>query len=63
MKIGDLVKVKNVSIYSNSYMQGIAGWEGLLLDIKDHNSKTTARCVVLIKGKTHWVWFNDLEPL
>ena len=61
MKAGDLVKVKDTVAMGNNYLQGIAGWEGLLLDIRDQIAPDIGRCVVLIRGKTHWVWIHDLE--
>ena len=63
MKAGDLVKVKDYVAMGNNYLQGIAGWEGLLIDTKGSNQEANVRCVVLIKGKTHWVWMHDLELL
>jgi len=63
MKAGDLVKVKDFVAMGNNYLQGIAGWEGLLLETKGSIRVGNTRCVVLINGKTHWVWMHDLELL
>lgn len=57
MKVGDLIKIKDLLGY-NSYMQQIAGWEGILLDICDTN-----RCRVFINGKEWMVWEEDLEVI
>ena len=57
MKKGDLVKVKSRLSY-NTYMQSIAGWEGLITDIDEFD-----RCFVLICSKIWTVWLYDLELL
>lgn len=58
MKVGDLIKIKDLLGY-NSYMQQIAGWEGILLDICD----TGQRCRVFINGKEWMVWQEDVEVI
>ena len=61
MKSGDLVKVKSIAAYGNTYMQSVAGWEGLLLSLEEYKQQKSTRCIVLIRGQKFLVWMHDLE--
>jgi|TARA_R110001583_G_scaffold4172_6_gene24626 hypothetical protein len=63
MQPGDLIKVKSIAAYGNTYMQSVAGWEGLLLSFENNKSQKSTRCIVLIRGKTYHVLMHDLELL
>ena len=56
MKVGDLIKVKEACAYGNAYMQNLAGWTGLLVEINKENDRMT----ILAQGKLWTVGRNDL---
>jgi hypothetical protein len=64
MKVGDLIKVKDLLGY-NSYMQQIAGCEGILLRVSqlDGIEEEILRCSVFIRGKNWVVWADDIEVI
>ena len=58
MKVGDLVKVKDVCAFGNVYMQSIAGWIALLLE-----RKPDGQMLILTQGRAWRVSHSDLEVI
>ena len=56
MKVGDLVKVREIGAYGNTHMQNISGHYGLYMSYDFEG-----RCDIFLGGKIRKLWIDDVE--